>query len=63
MSMTLHWTHFLLARKSMACMKMAGLKEKFYTLPLKFVYITFCLLMELDYVAAEDFNGIDLILL
>ena len=46
MSMTLHWTHFLLARKSMACMKMAGLKEKFYTLLLKFVYITFCLLVE-----------------
>ena len=41
---------------------LAGLKE-FYTLILKFVYITFCLLMEPDYVAAEDFDDIDLILL
>ena len=40
---------------------MAGLKEKFYTLVLKFVYITFCLLSELQTVEAADFDGIDLI--
>ena len=28
------------------CLVMAGLKEKIYTLILKFVYITFCLLTE-----------------
>ena len=52
---------------------MAGLKEKNYTLILKFVYITFCLttnhchfnhrLCCTGYVAAEDFDCIDLILL
>ena len=41
---------------------MAGLKEKFYTLVLKFVCITFCLLSELQTVEAADFDGIDLIL-
>ena len=35
-----------LARKSMGCMKMVGLKEKFYTLILKFWNITFWLLTE-----------------
>ena len=40
---------------------MTGLKEKFYTLVLKFVYITFCLLSELQTVEAADFDGIDLI--
>ena len=37
--------------------------EKFYTLILKFMNITFCLLTEPDYVSDEDFDGIDLILL
>ena len=46
MSMTVHWTHLSLVRRSIACMKMAGLKERFYTLILKFVNITFCLLTE-----------------
>ena len=61
MSMTLHWTHFLLARKSMACMKMAGLKENFTTQ----ICVYYILFTDgtTDYVAAEDFNGIDLILL
>ena len=36
MSMTVYWTHLSLARKSMACIKMAGLKERFYTSILKF---------------------------
>ena len=42
---------------------MAGLKETFYTLILKFVHIAFCLLTKPQTVAAEDFDGIDLILL
>ena len=37
------------------------LKEIFYALMLRFVYITFSLLTELAYVPAEDFDGIDLI--
>ena len=41
---------------------MAGLKEKFYTLILKFVNITFCYTNgTTDYVAADDFDGIGLI--
>ena len=48
---------------SMACMKMAGLNEIFYTLIFKLVNITFCLVAEPQNVAAEDFDGIDLILL
>ena len=40
---------------------MTGLKEIFYALMLRFVYITFSLLTELAYVPAEDFDGIDLI--
>ena len=42
---------------------MAGLKEKFHTLILKFTYTTFCLLPKPDSVAAKDFDGIDTILL
>ena len=42
---------------------MAGLKEKFYNLILRFVYITFCLLMEPQTILQEDFDGTDLILL
>ena len=43
----------------------AGLRKSVYTLILRFVYITFYLLTELqtEDVAAEDFDGIDLILL
>ena len=36
---------------------MADLKKNIYNLILKFVVITFCLLMKTDYVAAEDFDG------
>ena len=42
---------------------MAGLQGKFYTLILKFTYITFCLLTKPDSVAAKDFDGIEIILL
>ena len=42
---------------------MAGLKEKFYNLILRFVYITFFLLMEPQTILQEDFDGTDLILL
>ena len=42
----------------------AGLKKKFYTLIPKFVYITFCFTNgTTDYVAAEDLDDLDLILL
>ena len=42
---------------------MAGLKETFYTLILRFVHITFCLLTKPDYVATKGSDGIDFILL
>ena len=43
---------------------MIGLKKKIYTLILKFVYITFLFTYgTTDYLTAEDFDGIHLILL
>ena len=63
------YTYIFIIHTEYFWLDMAGLKERFYTLILQFVYITFCLLTEpqtilhIDWLHTEYFDRIHLILL